>query len=302
MEIIKNIMACLDLTEIDAGLIDYAAFIANAFEAENVIFTHVIQAYDLPKKSSKSFPDLKTSLNKMVHDELDQRIDPRFRQTHNTEVEVRIEEEDAAEGILSCVEENAADILLLGQKSGEDRKAVYGGKVAAQAPCDIIFVPETHSSSARKVLCAIDFSAQSKAAFDRALYLSENKGSSVICHFIQDKTKAYFPASTQKSADRSQSRAGKKYREFIESFQRDPDNFPCRIETTDELTSEAEKIYQAAEDESAELIIIGAAGNTGTETSLLGNISESLRRMQKELPVLVVKHHEGKKFFQQLFG
>mgnify|MGYP006289415829 CR=1 FL=1 len=302
METIKTIMVCLDLTEIDAGLIDYAAFIADAFEAENVIFTHVIQAYDLPKKSSKSFPDLKTSLNRMVRDELDQRIDPRFRQTHNTEVQVRIEEEDAAEGILSCVEENAADILLLGQKSGEDRKAVYGGKVAAQATCDILFVPENHFNSASNVLCAIDFSAASKAAFDRAVYLSEQKGASVMCYFIQDKTKAYFPASTQKSADRSQSRAEKKYREFIESFQRDPDKFPCRIETTDELTGEAEKIYQAAENQNADLIIIGAAGNTGTETSLLGNISESLRRMQKEIPVLIVKHQEGKKVFQHLFG
>ncbi|MCF8024355.1 MAG: universal stress protein [Desulfobacteraceae bacterium] len=301
MEAIENILVCLDLTEIDASLIDYAAFIADSFKADKVSFVHIIQAYDLSKKSSRSFPDLKTSLNQMVRDELNQRISENFRRNHKTDIEVRVEEEDAAEGLLACVRDLKADLLLLGQKRGEDREARYGRKVAAETTCDVLFVPEKSLPLLEKVLCAVDFTEESRAAFDRALYLSENRGASVTCYFIHDITKAYFPASTPKSADRNQSRAEKKFREFIKTFDRYPENFTCRIEAVDELTSEAQKIYQAAEDEKASLIIVGATGSTDTETSLLGNISESLRRMQKSIPVMIVKHAEEKKFFFQLF-
>lgn len=300
METIKNILVCLDLTEIDASLITYAAFIADAFQAENVFFIHVIQAYDLPRKSSRSFPDLKTSLNNMIRSELNQQVDRHFHQTYKTDIIVRIEEEDAAEGLISSVKETETDLLMLGQKHGEDRQARYGKKVAAQAPCDILFVPENHSLSLQKVLCAIDFTQASRPAFDRALYLKEQKGAEVVCYFVHDLTKAYFPASTRKSADRSQSRAEKKYWDFISNFDRDPKNFPCLIEAADERTSEAEKIYRAAEMENANLIIVGAAGSTDSETSLLGNITESLRRMQKYIPVLIIKYRDNKKFFLQI--
>lgn len=301
METIKNILVCLDLTEIDDSLIDYAAFIADSFEADNVTFLHVIQAYDLRKKSSRSFPDMETSLNQMVRDEINQRISDNFRQKHRTDIEVRIEDEDAAEGLLACIKDLGSDLLLLGQKQGENREARYGRKAAAEAECDILFVPENSPLLLEKVFCAVDFTEESKAAFDRALYLNESKGASIACYYIQDITKAYFPASTPKSADRNQSRAEKRFREFIKSFDRYPEKFSCRIETLDELTSEAERIYQAAEEEDANLIIVGATGSTDTETSLLGNISESLRRMQKTIPVMIVKHGEGKKFFFQLF-
>ncbi|MFO7931194.1 MAG: universal stress protein [Desulfosalsimonas sp.] len=302
MEPVKNIIACLDLTEIDDHVIRYAAYTAEIFGAHNARFVHVIQAYDLPDRRSKSFPDVKSSLNSIIREELDERIDPGFRSRVNTEVATRVAEEDAADEILSFLQETEADLLLLGQKHGEDRQGRYGRRVAAESGCDIVFVPENPPDRVSSILCAIDYSDSSRGAFDRALYLQQTLGASLVCYYIQDVTKTYFPVSTSKSASRSQSKAEEKHRQLIEAFGRNPDDYPCRIDTTDQLASEAEKICRTADEEKSDLVIVGAQGDTASETSLLGNVSETLRRMEKYIPVMIVKHKHDKKFFYEIIN
>ncbi|MFW6080788.1 MAG: universal stress protein [Desulfosalsimonas sp.] len=302
MEPVENIMVCLDLTEIDDYVISFAAHTAEIFRAQSTTFVHVIQAYDLPDRRSKSFPDVKSSLNSMIQEELDQRIDSAFRKKVKTEVAIRVAEENAADEILSFIRETNADLLLLGQKHGEDREGRYGRRVAAESACDIIFVPENPPDRVSSILCAMDYSDSSKGAFDRALYLQQTLGASLSCYYIQDVTKTYFPVSTSKSASRSQSRAEARHRELIGAFGLNPDDYPCRIDTTDQLASEAEKICRVADEEKADLVIVGAAGDTASETSLLGNVSETLRRMEKYIPVMVVKHGHDKKFFSEIIS
>ncbi|MCF8111209.1 MAG: universal stress protein [Desulfobacteraceae bacterium] len=302
MEPVKNIMVCLDLTEIDKDLVNCAAYLAGVFGARRVTFIHAIQAYDLPDRMSKSFPDVKSSLNAMIREELDGRIGERFPPRVETRVATRVAEEDAADEILACEQEMGTDLMLLGQKLGEDRQGRYGRRVAAESKCDILFVPESPPERISRILCAIDYSRAARGAFDRSVHLQDNLGASVICYYIQDVTKSYFPVSTSKSASRSKTRAETRHRDFIEAFGRNPDDYPCRIGATEELISEAENICRTADKEKADMVIVGASGDTATETSLLGNISETLRRMEKYIPVMIVKDLEDRKFFSRLTG
>lgn len=302
MEPVKNILVCLDLTEIDKDLVNYVAYLSGVFGTRHVTFIHAIQAYDLPDRMSKSFPDVKSSLNAMIREELDGRIGERFPSNVETRITTRVAEEDAADEILAYEQEMGIDLMLLGQKHGEDRQGRYGRRVAAESKCDILFVPESPPESISLILCAIDYSEAARGAFDRAVHLQDSLGASVICYHIQDMTKSYFPVSTSKSASRSKTKSEARHRDFIEAFGRDPDDYPCRIEATGELISEAEKICRTAEKEKSDMLIVGASGGTANETSLLGNISETLRRMEKYIPVMIVKHREDKKFFSRLSG
>lgn len=302
MKPVKNILVCLDLTEIDLHLINYAAYTAGALNAQHVTFIHAIQAYDLPDRMSKSFPDVKSSLKDMIMEELDGRIEQNLPPQIETSVATLVAEEDAADEILVYVEENEIDLMLLGQKLGEDRQGRYGRRVAAESECDVIFVPQSLPDRISGILCAIDYSNAARGAFDRALYLQDTLDAWVVCFYIQDVTKSYFPVSTRKSANQSKTRAETKHREFIGAFGRNPDDYPCRIDTTNELVSEAEKICRTADREKADIVIVGASGDSATETTLLGNLTESLRRMEKYIPVMIVKDREGKKFFSRIFG
>ncbi|MFO7962807.1 MAG: universal stress protein [Desulfobacterales bacterium] len=302
MKRIHNMLVCLDLTDIDPFLIKYAAFMAGIFEAERVLFIHAIQAYDLPDKRKKSFEEVKASLDRKIREELDQLVDLRFRRDYGIEVITRIEEEDAAEGVISFVEEDGIDLVMIGQKPGADRKGLYGKKIAAHTASDILFVPEyTEPEIITRALCAVDFSEVSEAAFEIAVRLFKKHRVHVLCYAVQDPSTAYFPATTRKSAGKKQSGLEQGYQKFLEKWDLKAEDFPCRIEAADSLLSEPERLYGFAEEKEVQLVIIGAKGETETETSLLGNITETLRRMQTHIPIMIVKGGR-KKGFLNYFG
>jgi len=298
LEPVQNLLVCLDLTDIDKSLIAYAAFMARMLPASKVIFFHAIQAYDLPDRSSRSFPDIETELNAIIRDEMHNSVDKHFEEECHWEIATQVGYEDAAREIVEYIKTKKIDLTLIGQKFGENRQARYSHKIAAEAFSDLLFVPQYAEKSINPILCAIDFSTQSVRAFERTLDLSRTWGVKMNCYFVCDPARAYFPATTERSASHYQQQAQKAYEQFLKDYELSPEDIPCRIETGHELTSEAENIYQAGIDDNARLIVIGAQGDTATVTSLLGNLSESFRLMEKEIPVMVLKNPPRKKFFQ----
>jgi len=287
---VHNMLVCLDLTAIDSPLIRFAAFLARTLPASKVIFFHAIQAYDLPDRAQKDFPDVETALNGMIRDEMHKSVDDNFREKCHWEVATQVGYEDAAKEILEFIKANKIDLTLIGQKSGENREARYGHKIAAESNSDILFVPQYAEDSIDPLMCAVDFSPQSAKAFEIALDLHRAWELGLMCYFVFDSTSAYFPATTDRSSAHIQQQARKTYENFLKSYGLTPEDIPCRIEIGDPMASEAENIHQAAKNRNARLIIVGARGETSTVTSLLGNIAETFRLMEKEIPVLIIKN------------
>ena len=296
LEPVNNILVCLDLTAIDNFLISYAAFMAKTLPARKVTFFHVIQAYDLPDRANRSFPDIETDLNAIIRDEIHKSVDSHFEEKCHWHIDTQVGYEDAAREIIEYIQANNIDLTIIGQKYGEDRQARYSHKIAAEAASDLLFLPQYAKKTIEPVMCAIDFSSQSVRAFERALDLSRTWGVKMSCYFVCDPTRAYFPASTARSSSHYQQQAQKAYEKFLNDYDLSPEELPCRIEAGHELTSEAENIYKAAVEDDAKLIVVGAQGDTANETSLLGNLAESFRLMEKEIPIMILKNPPRKKF------
>jgi len=296
LEPVRSILVCLDLTDIDTYVISYAAFMAKALSAHRVIFFHAIQAYDLPNRGNRDFPDIETELNEIIRDEMHRSVDRHFEEEIDWKIDTQVGYEDATREVIEYIKANEVDITLIGQKSGENRQARYGHKIAAEASSDILFVPQTAEKTIDPILCAVDFSSESVRAFERALDLSRTWGVKMACYFVSDPSRAYFPATTERSASHHQQQAQKTYQNFLKNYGLSPEAFPCRIESGNELAGEAENIYQVAIEKNSRLIIVGAQGDTATVTSLLGNIFESFRLMEKEIPVMIIKNPPRKKF------
>ena len=147
---LNTLLVCLDLTEIDQHLIQYASFLSEALETEKVIFLHAIQAYDLPDKKSKKYPDLESSLSQTIRKEITDAVSERFRKGTKTEVITKIEDEDAADVVIGFTRKEQVDLTLIGQKFGEDRAGRYGQKIATQVHSDLMFVPESPEFSVEK--------------------------------------------------------------------------------------------------------------------------------------------------------
>ena len=299
MDPIQKILVCLDLTEIDPVLVRYAANIAPQISAETLFFLHVIQAYDLPGKSGKHFQDDEKDLSRAIYQSLADQVADAVPESMETEILIDIAEEDAANGILQRIDDLDADLVIIGQKPDKDRQGHYGKKIMADCKCDTLLIPADANQIIDKILCCLDFSKDSEKGFSRALDFQKKFGSSLVCYYLHDRTSAYFPASTKKSADANRKKAKKQYQEFMDRFDIAPGDIPCRIQhmDADSNTDEGVHICDAANDEHADMIIVGAAGDSGKVTTLLGHIAESLRREQKHLPVMIVKNAKSSGFF-----
>jgi nucleotide-binding universal stress UspA family protein len=293
MSTIKNLntmLVCLDLTEIDRSLIRYASYLSQALELKKVIFFHAIQAYDLPDKSSKKFPDLESDLSTKIKSEINSVVSSHFKRNINTDVITRIENEDAANVIIDFTRKEEVDLALIGQKYGEDRSGHYGHKIAAEALTDLMFIPEDPELSLNKILCAVDFSKVSEKAFRRCLDISRAVDAPIICHYLYGTHKSYFPATTIRTKGVMEKKIRKRFRKFLKKFDLTPDDVELRLRVNEEFKSQAEKLYDEAEEQKVDLLVVGAKGKTSVVTSLLGNVTERLRRMEKQMPVMIMKN------------
>ncbi|MFW6054409.1 MAG: universal stress protein [Thermodesulfobacteriota bacterium] len=293
---VRTILVCLDLTDIDTSLIRYAGFLAQTWQIGKMVFFHVIQAYDLPDKSDKKFPDLETELKRIISDQMQATVDRHFENGCHWEVVIRVGYEDAAGEVISYIKENAIDLVLLGQKYGENREARYSRKIGAESEADILFVPQEAEKSSGPVICAVDFSQASGKAFERGLDVSRSWRTRLICYGISDPTRSYFPATTTRSSSLYQEKSRRACRDFLKQYHLSLDQVPCLIEKDGRISNEAKNIYEAAVREKAGLIVVGARGDTTNVTSLLGNLCETFRLMEKEIPVLIVKQASRRKF------
>jgi nucleotide-binding universal stress UspA family protein len=287
---LDTLLVCLDLTEIDQHLIQYASFLSEALHIDKVIFLHAIQAYDLPDKKSRKFPDLESSLSHTIRKEINNAVTKRFQKGTRTEVITKIEDEDAADVIINFTRKEAIDLTLIGQKFGEDRAGRYGQKIASKVQSDLLFVPETPDFKIDKILCAIDFSKYSERAFQRALDIREVTGAELTCHYIYDTSKSYFPASTLRSTSNLESKARKRFGRFVRKFGLEPEDMDCNFEIHEKIQGHANRINEEAEARKSQLVIIGTKGQTDSITSLLGNVTENVRRMDMEMPVMIMKN------------
>ncbi len=295
MSTIKTILVCLDLTYIDASVVEYAGYMAELMGSEKVYFLHVIQEYDLPDLGGREFPD-EEKLYAFIYNQIKEEVDANFKKNIPFGIETRVEREDASTAIVDFISETKTGLVLIGQKYGAYREARYAHKIAAGADCDIMYVPERIETRIQKILCAIDCSKESEAAFQHALDLSDKTGAAIVSYFLYDTAQTYFPATTISSASMQQERSRKNYTKFLERFGLSPESIECHFKELDPTQNQADEVYKAAIDEKSDLIVVGAAGAIASATTLLGNIAENFNKMDKKIPLLIIKNKKTKRF------
>ena len=295
MNPIKNILACLDLTYIDPIVTEYTDFLVGITGAEKAYFLHVIQEYDLSGKGGRDLPE-DEEIYELIYKKIKKEVHSSFNKQIPVGIETQIATEDAATAIIDFIAETKIDLTLIGRKTGAYREARYGHKILSGADCDIMFIPEKSTHNIKKILCAIDGSKDAEVAFAHAVNLSEKSGAALISYFLYDTTETYFPATTQSSASIHQERLHEKYDKFLKKFNRSPEDIICHFRELAPSENQADKVYEIALDENADMIIVGATGDLGTSTTLLGNIALNFNNIEIKTPLLLIKNERSKRF------
>jgi nucleotide-binding universal stress UspA family protein len=145
---------------------------------------------------------------------------------------------------------------------------------------------------AKTIVCGVDGSHDSRAALDVAAALAEQLGARlVLAHAVEYARTPYevaaplgglAPQISAGTPDGAEEEAGKRLLEAM-AFQSGLQHAARRIV----IGNPAERLAELADDEGAELIVVGSRGRGAFKAALLGSVSNSLVGVAR-CPVLIV--------------
>uniref|UniRef100_UPI004048D841 universal stress protein n=1 Tax=Algoriphagus sp. TaxID=1872435 RepID=UPI004048D841 len=287
---IKKMIVCLDQSPLDQTLIAFAGAIAKVNQVKKIYFTNVIKNFGLPKEMLEEFPDLiekmvgerRTAMENTVHKYLDPQ--------KGLEVSFVVKEGNLSKKILKLAEEKSVDLILLGKKATLVGTGVASQRMARRATCSLFLVPEDAKPKFTRLLVPSDFSEHSKTALEEGILWAKKQGLKTELFFQNVFTIPsgyYFTGkSLEEFTDQLKAHAAANFKKFIRKI--DTKGIKITpIYTPDQDDNPIQEIVATALAQKADVILIGAKGNTASTALHIGSLAERLIQYNNRVPLLV---------------
>ncbi|MHA7128260.1 universal stress protein [Algoriphagus namhaensis] len=291
MYLIKKLIVCLDQTELDDTLIEFASFITTVNLTKKVYFVNVIRNLAIPKEVLEEFPNLIDDMISERKKNMKAQVERNFRGNKKASLNYVVREGSLSKKVLKLAEEKSADMIIMGRKVHLPGTGVASLRLARRASCSLLIVPEGARPKVKRILVPSDFSDYSKDALEEAILIAKKYGDTeIICQNV-----FHVPAGYHFT--------GKSYEEFSSVMKKNAEaNFHKFIKKIDTQGIEIQPVYTQDEDEdpvqdivdkALELevdgIIIGAKGRTAATALFIGSMAERLIQVNDSLPLLVTR-------------
>ena len=147
-------------------------------------------------------------------------------------------------------------------------------------------------TSVRKILCPVDFSETSRHAFDYAvLFARQASAELIVLHVVEDAPlfTAYGGIPDLNFKDEIEKSARKELAALVAGKEAGG----LRIRTDLAHGPTYRTILKYAEEQHADLIVMGTHGRSGLDYAFFGSVAERVIR-RAPCPVLIVRHPESK--------
>lgn len=296
MKRINNLLACLDLTEMDVHLIVYAFFLAKAWGIHSLKFLHVIQEYDLESTDLEGFGSLEDKLESYIRQEIHRSIPEKYNDV-SFSVLVKKENKDASDVILQTIRRQNIDLTILGKKAEAARKERYSARTIALGECEMLLVPAKPPKVIDRVHIALDFTRYAGKAFELGAEIADFTNARLSCQYIYDQPAGFFPMIPGKMNLERGAKIGKhRKKKFLQKYNYDFSDVECYTNPAT-YSLQPDKIMNTANFLGASMICVGAKGKTSVPSSLLGLITTKMRQASGNIPVLIVKNKMEKSSF-----
>ncbi len=192
--------------------------------------------------------------------------------------------------ILRHAMETSTDLIILGRGGGGNgTTATMARRIAMKATCSVLVVPENADFRAKRILVPVRNSACSARAVEAAAAVAEAAGGAITCLNVFPIRGEYLEAdlTLEEHASLMQRWADRENEQLLGSIETGGAVISTQC-LPDLQLRPAAAILKAANEASADLIVIGARGRTGAAGVLLGAVTEQLI-CQSPVPVLAVK-------------
>lgn len=299
-------MVCLDLSEMDESLIRFAAYIARMMHSDRIYFMHVAETLDMPEEIRSKYPDLFAPVDETIRKEIEYSVNEFFEGPAGIDIEIEVREGNPSDKILKVADQKDIDLLVLGKKIGLPGEGVLPNKLTKVANRSVLLVPEILPKLMDRVLVPIDFSKHSLLALKQAIKIKETNEvpMQITCQHVYRLPSGWHTTgkSEKEFADIMKGHAENEYRKFLQQLDNRYQNIPC-IFTLGSDQHIAQKAYQQAVKNQADLIILGSKGKTAAASVLMGSTADRLADYDKNIPLLIVKDkNENIGFLKALFS
>jgi nucleotide-binding universal stress UspA family protein len=287
---LKKILVPTDLSAEDAAQA-FAANLAKQHGAELLLFhTVVTHAHDV-RHAGKLLADSLRRLESDGEKGLEQ-AGARLR-GEDLVVHSAVEQHPSAfEGIMDKVKSWQPDLVVMSTHGRAGMKRWFLGSVAEKvirhAPCWVATVRPGERPVAApiaRILVPVDFSDSSRRALDVAIDLKETAaGTLILQHVVLNPTFAGFhPAEYVRIFEVDPGLPDRLRQQLREWMAEEP--FEAEVHEAEDI---AASILDVAENQRADLIVMGTRGRTGIDYFIMGSVAEKIVRAAP-VPVLTIK-------------
>jgi nucleotide-binding universal stress UspA family protein len=298
---LERLLVALDLTEMDEVLIKYASQLAKFLKSEKVYFVHIAKSLELPDDLKKNYPDLMAPTDESMTDSINKKIAETWDNGYECEKVVEIKEGNPSEQLLKWIDIKSVDMIVMGRKRKLKGGGIVPQKIAKVVHTSLMLVPEDFSFQLDKIVVPVDFSKHSKLVVEEALAITKGNDISLTIFHVFRVPVGYH--KTGKTYDEFATiMKGHAHNDFTDFLKRNdfPEELNCQY-VLDSDDAPADKIFDFASKEKANMIIMGSKGRTGIASILLGSVAEKVITYDSEIPLMIVKEKgENLGFFKAL--
>jgi nucleotide-binding universal stress UspA family protein len=283
--VIKHILCPTDFSEFSARAIRHAARLARWYDAE-IQALHVWPMSTAPWVDA-SAPRPEPSSGARITAALDGFL--AAADTGGVRTVSRVAEGDPSRVILEHADQHDVDLIVMGThgRTGFERLTLGSvtEKVLRRASCPVLTVCRGDEIGRggivpfRRIVCAVDFSPPSEHALSYALSLAQEAGADLTLLHVVEPTLDF---ESQKESHFSveeywrylQYRAKARLENVVPP---DARNW-CRVETKVAMGRPWEEILIAAEEEKAEIVVMGVHGRSAIRLSVFGSATHQVVR------------------------
>jgi len=284
----KRLLVGLVGTDRDATTVQYAGMVSRMVRSERTHFAHVARRLDVPRDIRRKYPELIGPVDDYLRDRMSVTATARFSGHPDTRMTFDVLKGAPLTGMMRLARQAEIDLVLVGKAKAHQGSGVLPEKLARKAPCSSLIVPEGSEPDIRRVLVAVDLSEFAADALQVAIALA-SAGSSpeVICLHVYEG-----PARRLQLANTYQHIAAElrdQTRRYCGRLVEKCDGNGCSVRRRFlDAAKPWEGIAEVADEERADLIVVGTPGKTAAAALLLGSVTERLIAATT-IPLLAVK-------------
>jgi len=300
---LDNLLICLDLTDMDEFLINYANFAVETFRPKTVTFIHVMDTYEIPDEIVETMGASKP-IEEIIKDELNDKVDANYKKDTSVKPNIILESGVTTEKIVHYARNNSIDLAILGKKIGYTGGGGVVKNIIGLIPSSVLLISETAPYSINKIMVRTNFAKPSTVAYNMAKDISGYTKASIEFHHVYKIPYNYFPeqstVAAQKLKKQVEPHVNKQFNKFVKKYKLNteiPFNFSINLKG-----DEAQSLYSFAVRNRVDLVITGTRLKSQLANVIMDSTSEKLAGVEKNIPVLIVKDtKESVGFLKALF-